>query len=53
MIIKNKSHKQVTDVIDKVQEKKKTPEWGAQELGLSKHAFDELYTDVVKHMLIM
>jgi hypothetical protein len=53
MIIKNKSHKQVTDVIDKVMEKKKTPEWGAKELGLSDHAFGELYADVMKHVLVM
>ena len=53
MIIKNKTHKQVTDVIDKVLEKKQTPEWGAKELGLSKNAFDELYNDVLKHVLVM
>ncbi len=53
MIIKNKSHKQVTDVIDKVIANKKSPEWAAKELGLSKHAFDELFEDVTKHLLVL
>lgn len=53
MIIKNKSHKEVTTVIDKVIANKKSPEWAANELGLSKHAFDELYADVTKNLLVI
>jgi hypothetical protein len=51
MQIKNKSHKQVTDVIDKVVANKISTEVAAKELGLSKHAFDELYEDIKSKML--
>jgi hypothetical protein len=53
MIIKNKSHKEVTDVIDKVIANKKSKDWAAKELGLSKHEFDELYLDITKHLLLI
>lgn len=53
MLIKNKSHKQVIDVIDKVISNKKSPEWGAKELGLTNHQFNELYADVTSKLLII
>lgn len=53
MIIKEKSHKQVTDVIDKVISNKKTPEWAAKELGLSDHQFKELYDDITSKLLLV
>lgn len=51
MQIKNKTHKQVTDVIDKVIANKKSPEWAANELGLTTHAFKELYEDVTAKLI--
>jgi hypothetical protein len=53
MVIKNKSHKQVTDVLDKVISNKKTPEWAAKELGLSDHQFKELYEDVTSKLILI
>lgn len=52
MIIKNKTHKQVTDVIDNVIANKKSPEWGAKELGLTNHQFEELYEDITSKLLL-
>lgn len=53
MIIKNKSHKEVTAVIDKVISNKKTPAMAAKELGLSDKQFIELYSDVTAKLLII
>lgn len=53
MIIKEKSHKQVLDIVDKVITDKKPKEWAAKELNLSPSQFDELYNDVLKHVLVM
>lgn len=53
MIIKNKSHKEVTNVIDKVISNKKTPAAAAKELGLSDTAFEELYNDVTSKLLVL
>lgn len=51
MIIKNKSHKEVTSVIDKVISNKKTPAQAAAELGLDKHQFEELFEDITSKLL--
>jgi len=53
MIIKNKSHKEVIAVIDKVVSKKMNNKTAAKELGLSDHAFEELYNDVTNKLLVM
>ena len=53
MVIKNKSHKEVIAVIDKVISNKMTNKTAAKELGLSDHAFEELYSDVTSKLLIM
>jgi len=53
MMIKEKSHKEVLDIIDKVITNKKPKEWAAKELKLSELQFDELYNDVIKHVLII
>jgi len=51
MIIKNKSHKEVTAVIDKVLANKISQETAAKELGLTKHQFEELYEDISSKIL--
>ena len=53
MIIKNKSHKEVTAIIDKVISDKMTSEAAAKELGLSNIAFKELYNDVTSKLCII
>jgi hypothetical protein len=53
MIIKEKSHKEVLDIVDKVITNKKPKEWGANELKLSASQFEELYSDVMKHVLVI
>lgn len=53
MQIAKKSHKEVLDTIDKVFMKKKSKKEAATELGLTDHAFDELYADVIKHVIII
>jgi hypothetical protein len=52
MIIKAKSHKQVTDIVDKVVSKKMTPKVAAKELGLTDHMFEELYQDITSNMIL-
>ena len=53
MIIKNKSHKEVIAVIDKVISNKITNETAAKELGLSDHAFKELYEDITSKLIMV
>lgn len=53
MIIKNKSHKEVTAVIDKVISNKKSSGWAAKELGLSDEQFKELYSDITSKLLLV
>ena len=53
MIIKNKSHKEVIAIVDKVISNKMTNKTAAKELGLSDHAFEELYNDVTNKLLVM
>jgi hypothetical protein len=53
MIIKNKSHKEVIAVIDKVISNKMSDKTAAKELGLSDHAFEELYSDITSKLLVM
>lgn len=53
MVIKNKSHKEVINIIDKVIANKKPPNWAAKELGLSEEQFKELYSDVTAKLLII
>lgn len=53
MIIKNKSHKEVIAVIDKVISNKISNKTAAKELGLSDHAFEELYSDVTSKLLLV
>jgi hypothetical protein len=53
MIIKNKSHKEVIAVIDKVISNKISEKAAAKELGLSDHAFEELYEDITSKLLMV
>jgi hypothetical protein len=53
MIIKNKSHKEVTAIVDKVISNKITAKIAAKELGLSDHAFEELYEDITSKLLLV
>lgn len=53
MIIKNKSHKEVTTIIDKVISNKMSDKAAAKELGLSDHAFKELYEDITSKLLMV
>jgi len=53
MIIKNKSHKEVTTIIDKVISNKMSDKTAAKELGLSDHAFKELYEDITSKLLMV
>lgn len=53
MIIKNKSHKEVIAIIDKVISNKMTNKIAAKELGLSDHAFEELYEDITSKLLVV
>ena len=53
MIIKNKSHKEVTAIVDKVISNKITAKTAAKELGLSDHAFEELYEDITSKLLLV
>lgn len=53
MMIAKKSHKEVLDIVDKVITKKKSKEWAAKELGITDHAFDELQSDILKHVIII
>lgn len=53
MIIKNKSHKEVIAVIDKVISNKMSNKTAAKELGLSDHAFEELYSDITSKLLLV
>jgi hypothetical protein len=53
MIIKNKSHKEVIAIIDKVISNKITSKTAAKELGLSDHAFEELYEDVTSKLILV
>jgi hypothetical protein len=53
MIIKNKSHKEVTAIIDKVISNKMSDKAAAKELGLSDHAFKELYEDITSKLLMV
>jgi hypothetical protein len=53
MIIKNKSHKEVIAIVDKVISNKMTNKAAAKELGLSDHAFEELYIDITSKLLVV
>jgi hypothetical protein len=53
MIIKNKSHKEVIAIVDKVISNKMTNKSAAKELGLSDHAFEELYSDITSKLILV
>lgn len=53
MIIKNKSHKEVIAIVDKVISNKMSDKAAAKELGLSDHVFKELYNDVTSKLLLV